>query len=270
MVGNRKEVGRHPYSVSLNGISLADLDPGIGIVEVREVPVEETQVIQHVLTDGDPLAWSRRARLEIHLSLFLKESDPEHHTAVLSEVATWAKSLGWLTASWRPGLRLQIDGCTMPGLPALREWNKPVELVLAAYTRPYWEDAEATEVSQSMRRGTVQMQVEGQLPYARLEADIQNTATQLITSLEITVFAGDEQVTFLSLQGLSVGSGEHIEITYDAHGFLRITAAGQSCMASRSSGSSDEIRIRTGTVNDITIDAGRNALVILRARGQYY
>ena len=266
----RKNHLQYSFSVSLNGEHLGDLDPRIRLVEVSEIPAEETVTIRRALTDGDPVALVRRQRLDVRLSLFLKEPGAAAKSALISRISAFFRPGGVLTASWRPGLQLHVDTASLPGIPGLLAWNQTMDVTLNASAGPYWEDAEPVTLRQEIRRGSVTVTPPGQLPYTALEADFQNVATQVLQVLEIQVYAGEERVSYLSLSGLSVQTGEHVTIGYDARGFLTIQAAGKSALSARSAASSDALRVKTGVPNEIRIDSPRNLNMILRMRGRYF
>ena len=191
----------------------------------------------------------------------MKEA-PDERQRIFGEILSRAKSGKYLQVSPRPEQRLRVDSVTRSDMSALR-WIDDAQITFTAYLCPWWENIRKTiaKAAEEGKNGSISLLNNGNVP-----TPLEVTAKAIEPITTFTVSCGSEKIT---LNNLTVASGEEIKIDHNEDGIQSITAAGESAIASRNGQSSDEIMLKRG-INKIAFSGDGKMIVTVKARGRYY
>ena len=259
------------YDATLNGHSLSDVAEEIIIRDIIEEPPKvDRQTDKRALRHGYRVSGVIRRSLSVRIVYNVRAYDESRRAEILDSIARWAGDGGWLTISTRPMLRLYVRPEDFPSLSSSLKWTEDLSLTLTAYEQPYWEerlpavlsaqtapDGDGYAFSGALNpRGTVQA--------VPVTLTMTNTGGAALTNLTIT--AAD---TSIVLERLSVQPGEAVAIAYTDDDILTITGGGASILSARTAESSDELLIRPGQENPITITSDAPVSGTVEARGRW-
>jgi len=251
---------RTDITCTLNGHGLAVLDSSIYIEDISEEVTVEQETIQRAPYGMFPLNNPGRSSVKIKVKFMIKEKDRTDRMTVIQKVRGWATN-GWFTMNTRPDQRLYVF-CTKP--PALEtfDWKARMEMEFSAYGEAFWQDVTpVTVVSDSAASSaTVSITPTGTQD-TFLEAEIAPSSGTL-TSVSIT--SGGRTI---ALSGLSVTSSAPLEIYYDELHILHIESGGTSLLSKRSAASADDIILKAGRSNSVSLTFGRACNYTIKARG---
>lgn len=259
------------YDAALNGLSMSDIAEEILIRDIVERPPKVDQQVTHrALRHGSRVSGVIRRSLSVEIIYNVRAYAESRRAEILDMVARWAIGGGWLTISTRPLLRLYVRPEVYPSASSSLKWTEDLMLTLTAYEQPYWEErmpaalaVEAVQDGDSYAfSGTINPR--GTVPAVPVTLTLTNTGAAALTQLTIT--AADTRIT---LEGLSVQPGESVAISYTDDDILAITGGGASILSARTAESSDELLIRPGHPNPISVTADAPLTGRIEARGRW-
>lgn len=257
MIGGR-------YDVRLNGISLNDFGEDVIITDIVEDQPSEVETVQSMAyANRSYYAGRVRDGLSVTVTFAIRAYGIIQRTDIYSRIAKWASKPGFLEINDRTGQRLYIDAAKLPSVGSVRNWTDTVSIQFMAYSKPFWEGCFVAMTSQATATtaATMALFAPGNAEFCVLDAKI--TATTAITSL--TISCGSDKFVIAA----SVQPGQVLEISHTDDGYLRITANGQSVLASRSADSTDEIRLVPGASNAVSITTNGQFTATVSTRGAW-
>ncbi|MEG1015078.1 MAG: hypothetical protein RSI33_12600 [Clostridia bacterium] len=254
------------YEVWLNGRGLQDISASIRIVDVQEeTPKLQVQLIDLCHLDGQRMASRRTQSRKVKVRFVVREEEPLRRRLLLDEVLRWVAD-GQLTTSAREGQYIEVKYTTLPNLSSVKGWAEVLEVTFTALA-PYWQasDVTAAEVqteANAVKSGT--LCPPGTAGSAFLTFRMQNLSTEVIQTASVAVNGRSFLFTELGLE-----AGKTLVCDYDANGFLRLMAEGESKMNKRTGASADNLVLGLCQSNTISVQTDRAAKVTLCARGQW-
>lgn len=253
------------YEAWLNKKSLSAIDPAVYILDIAygaprfamtasDIPGRNGQRV----TDRHAQSTSVVITFEIH------EQDVARRQDICRRVQVWAMQGGMLTTNDRRGQRLSVICDDPPTIDSALKWTKALKMTFGAYEQPFWEDEHPRAVTLSGASASASLYVPGFGAMARVEAEVRNTSSRVINAL--TLKAGG---TTFHFAGLGLSAGETLKIGYDENGLLTIRAGDASKMSCRTAASDDDMMIRTGAAETVSIQADASASVTFKTRGLY-
>lgn len=250
------------FDATLNGVSVAYLDPAIILVDIiEEKPDMTMETFRRSIRHGTRVSSRIRRSLTVRLQLQLREYDVDARAALMDRVADWAGNGGWLMINSRPAQRLHVTVSDPPHMGSSLKWTDMVEISLTAYEQPYWEQAWPTR---AIITESGSIRPSGTYPEARVECDVTNAGDGEMTRLVMR--CGN---THMTLEGISVPPGGHAAVAYKDDDLLTITAGGASALGNRTADSSDDLVAMTRQDNDISVEADQPVSAVFSARGRY-
>lgn len=251
------------FDATLNGVSVAMLDPAIILVDIIEDKPEMTvETFRRSIRHGTRVSSRIRRSLTVRLQLQLREYDVDARTALMDRVADWAGSGGWLMINSRPAQRLHVTVTDPPHMGSSLKWTDMIEIALTAYEQPYWEQVWPTKAIIT-ENGSIRPS--GTYPEAFVECDVTNAGNGEMTRL--VVRCGN---THMTLEGISVSPGGHAAIAYTDEDLLTITAGDASALSNRTADSNDDLVAITLKNNDISVTADQTVSAVFSVRGRYW
>ena len=236
------------YTVWLNSLSLADVNPAIYITDIAY----QAQALRYTTNKllGRDGSYAGKESLDsnmVSVSFMLRIYDTAQRQQALQDIVRWAIGGGWLATSDRPGQRLRVKATRLPGITSVMRWTDTLTLEFTAYDQPYWQDV-TPQTATAQSQGSASLYNPGVRP-AMVEATI--TAGDTLTS--VTVTCGD---TTIDLTGISLSSGDTVVISYtEDHHLLQIKKGTTSLLDKRTAASSDDLIAQPG-YNTVTCSAG--------------
>ena len=257
MIGGR-------YDVRLNGISLNDFGEDVIITDIVEDEPSEVETVQSMAYANKSYYAGRvRDGLSVTVTFAIRAYGIIQRTDIYSRIAKWASKPGFLEINDRTGQRLYIDAAKLPSVGSVRNWTDTISIQFMGYSKPFWEGCFVAMASQATATTSASMALfaPGNAESCVLAAKI--TATTAITSL--TISCGSDKF----ILSASIQPGQVLEISHTDDGYLRITANGQSVLASRSADSTDEIRLVPGASNAVSVTANGQFTATISTRGAW-
>ena len=253
------------YEAWLDKKSLSAIDPAIYILDIaygaprfamaaNDIPGRNGQRV----TDRHAQSTSVTITFEIH------ERDIARRQEVCSRVQAWAMRGGFLTTNDRRGKRLAVICDSPPAIDSALKWTKAIKMTFTAYEQPFWEDEYPRSVTMSGANVSKSLYAPGFGAQTRVGASVKNQSGGAIDAL--TLKAGGTTVDF---EGLGLADAATLEIGYDENGLLRIRAGDVSKMSCRTAASDDDLMIRTGRTETVSVYADGEVSATFKARGLY-
>lgn len=264
------------FDAALNGVAFSSIAEEVILTDiVEEAPRMDTQTAALALRDGLIRTHNRRRSLAVRLVYVIRTQDVELRSELRDKVAAWAAKGGDLTINTRPRKRLRVVLDTSPALGSGMRWTEELSLTLTAYAVPYWEDAKV----QGLQFSTVLDESDGQYFFADvitpkgnaseipLMVLLQCTGESALTALKIVA-----NETVMEFSGLNIAAGKNaLRIDYDENGLLNIwdIRTRESLMKNRIPASSDDLLLKTGESNQITIYSDQPVVGEIAYRGRW-
>ncbi len=254
--------GKYSMNCALNGVDILGLDFKLyveDIIETPEIAVETAKRPDYGLflvnnTGHDSL--------KITVKFMIKARRKDERMDIIRKVYAWATN-GYLTVSYRPGLRVYVHCTKLPKAETF-DWTNRMEIEFTAYNEAYWEDVEpVTETLEAATTASATIKPNGTRK-CYLEADITNTSESSLTS--VVLATANEAIT---LSGISVDAGDTVTIGYDLNHFLCIEADSVSLLQYRTYNSADDIMLTAGVDNTVTCTTNVECTTVFKARGLY-
>ena len=187
----------------------------------------------------------------VRFAILIRKNNLAGRAEALENVNTWAARAAhgaWLTVNYKTNRRAWVTLVQAPGEGSLWEFNKEFSITFRAYEVPYWQEAEATEVSE-IEAGTSGTGYVTSPGNADTVADVEMTNEGSATVDGLTVTVDGNSLVFDDL-GLAVG--ETLVIDHADNGLLRIRILDseeqyRSAMSARLPESADDLYCRSGT-----------------------
>ncbi|MBR1821143.1 MAG: hypothetical protein IJ769_05920 [Clostridia bacterium] len=259
------------HRVALNGAQLDELDERILVAGVEEGAAKESvSTVSRFGGAGQRVTACHRDTLDVvvRFGLRVKPNDMAARSELFELVMAWATNGGWLTVSYKPNRRLWVRCAQLPAAGDLVEWTSEYAITFRAYGVPYWQRAEPIYFSATgIRTVTRLLEVPGSADTV-LDVSFVNLSGMPIAAVSIS--AGDSR---FALQNLGLAADEALVIDHTAEGLLRMriraaNGAWRSAMASRTTESSDDLRVSPGQVN-VGFTAQRAGLLTVSCYGRY-
>lgn len=181
--------------------------------------------------------------------------------AVFDAVNAWANRTGWLEFNWMPGKRMYADAAVLPSGGDMWDRNEEFTITFRAYSVPFWQDAEATEVTASEgASGTLMINVKG-TARSVLDASFRNTSGGTVQ--DFTIHAGRNTI---SLSGIGLADGGTLSISHGTDGLMRITK-GNTSVYNKYTGA-DDLYVDPGSVS-VSYMAEGSGILTIRNYGRY-
>lgn len=252
---------RTDLTAILNGFDLLNLSESIYVEEISEEPVialpTENRMPYGVFVLGEP----ERERLNIKLTVLVKERDRIRRQAVITALKGWAKT-GWLKVNTRDNQRIFVI-CTAPAAHSVFSRSQSIDMTFTAFGEPYWQDENPIVVTLSGSSGTGSIKPRG-THKCFLEIEATNTSGGTVTSFSVT---GAGQT--ISFSEISLPNGGTLRIYYDTNHIFRAEVNGSSIASARTEGSVDDILLQAMTLQTISFSASGSCSVKFIARGLY-
>lgn len=246
------------YSAWLDGIGLHDISPKLYIMDIEEsYPDVSVLTASNAGREGLRVTNRRRQSLTVVIRFMVHEYDTTARKNIFQQIGAWAKGK-YLTISDRPGQRLRVHCDRVPTVQSSLKWTGTQSITFTAYEKPYWENETTTKATITGSSGTWEMTVPGTAEKAPVEVTVNNTGTDTLTDLALTV--GDTKMMFT---GLNVAAGASMRIYYDDEGVLHLP------VGQRTAESSDELQAVCGETTAISMSANTMVSALFEARGRY-
>ena len=263
--------------VALGGAQLDEADSRIVIRSIE--PADGKESISAVGTAagyGQRITGYRRETADIVVKFAIKarKTDLSTRAEVLEKANAWAAKAAperggaYMTVNYRSGRRIKAVLVQAPGEGDLWRWTDEFRITFRAYNVPYWEDSsETTLVSETGVTSNTSSVTVGGSAMTPLSVEFTNTASA--TSDTFSISADGKTIAFESL-GLAVGEKLVID---ENNGLFRARIKNtsnvyRSVLAKRTAASSDDLRVKPGTVSVVTASAKAGTLSV-KYRGRY-
>lgn len=250
------------FDAAMNGQSLAALAPEIIVRDICEQVAEvDATTVRRANRTGQRVSDKFRTALSVRIVYNIRAYDIVRRTQIRDMIADWAGDGGWLTINTRPNQRLYVHVVNPTAVDSALKWTQDLTMTLTAYERPYWEDQLPVSV---MTTDTGTLYPAGTVRDTYVECDVLNIGDSDLTALKLT--CGDTHIT---LEGISVPTGERVVIAYTDDDLLTITAAGVSALGNRTADSSDDLMAYTRKSNVISATGDQSVSAVFTARGRW-
>lgn len=253
------------YEVYLNDIALSSIDPRILILDMQYdsagIERKESRIAHR---DGQFLGDLYKAGCRVTITFQLRIYDISARQSVCQEIAKWAMRGGVLKTNDRPTQMLVCVCDEPPHITSALKWLDDLSVTFRARSYPFWQDVVPTTLSLS---GTAHNGSEVYLNGIAEKAYVSVTVSPVSGTLtSLTVSVNDSTIT---LQGISVPSGNTLEIGYDADMILHIKAGATSYLDKRTSASSDDLIAKCGQDNFVTFTADTSVEITFSVKGAW-
>lgn len=248
------------------GISMADLAPSVHIMDVEEA--EPSASIQHGANagySGSRFLGMYRETLDVVITFVVYDKNRQRRQQALDRVRMWARGVGELELSYRPGQVLRCRGGEGIGVPSVQKWADALTVTFTAYAVPYWIDRQINAAYSSEETTSHSLGLSPSGTAERCPMAFSLTAAAAVTSFTIRNTSTDTGMTF---SGLSMSAGQTAEASY-ADGLLAVKIGDTSILSKRTPASSDDIWLRQRAGNEITATADGACTLVCTARGLY-
>ena len=216
----------------INDMGLREVDAHI--INVRaiepEAQVDSSYAARPTRPGQTPLKRLRRSK-KIQVQFMIRELyDLASRASILDAVNAWAQD-GVLMISTRPDQMAQVIVTKYANPADIRDYTGAYAVEFEACGVPYWQDANATQLSLSGSSGSGSLVIPGNVETV-LDAVITPTGGALNT-LSLTATSADGVASAFSFSSLGVAKDTPMVISHDARGILRIVAGSSSLMGKR-------------------------------------
>ena len=252
-----------PFACSLDGVSLADLDPAVVLTDIDEQePAQAVIVRPSALTGISRTAGVIRQALTVTIRFRAQQRDPAARAALLDRIAAWAQGRV-LRVGYRPERCLEVCCEGLPGLRSAVDWTQELSLRFTARDCPYWQSEAPTAVTLSAAAGTALLQPPGTAPRTPLLWRITPAGSGTVTSVSVAVNGASMSLADSAL----LQPGQVLRCGLGAAGFPYVTRDGSSVLRLCADASADMLFAVPGRDNEITLLADRPVEARFSARG---
>ena len=250
---------RSRYEVWLNNIALSSLDPKILILDIRYATPPITNSGYTLAGRHGSYLYRRYAeKSSVNVQFAIRAYDTAERQAVCAEVAKWAKNGGLLQCSDRLGQRLRCICEAFPAINGVLSWTDTLQMTFTAFNLPFWEEELEKTLTLTGTSASGTLYVPGSVDGALIEASIKANAA--LSSVNLTANGKT-----LSLTGLSVASGQTINITYD-NALIQSIKVGSTSLLNKRTGA-DDLVAKCGENNALSMSADASVNATFKVRG---
>lgn len=255
---------RTRYEAWLDKNSLSAIDPAIYIRDIAyESPRFMTVANDIPGRNGQHVTKRYAQSSSVTISFEIHERDVERRQLICQQVQTWAANGGKLTTNDRRGQQLNVICDVLPEISSALKWTQALKITFAAYEQPFWED-EWPDVVTLNANESKSLYVRGNGAQTRVEVSVTNTSGDVLDALTI-----EADASVFNLVGLTLANEETLVIDYDENGLLRMRVGEESKMVCRTAESSDDLLMKTGKFNTVSIVADGAVYAVFKVRGLY-
>lgn len=262
------------HRAALDGVELDGIDNRIMISRVETgAGKENISAVSLYGGSGSRVTEVHRDSLDVTVRFFirLKKREMAARSEVLEKANAWAYAGGWLTSNIKPERRIRVFLAQAAEAGDPWDWTREYALVFRACGVPYWQTTNP-EVAQKVNTSGCSFTL-GCTGSAKsvMEVQFKNTSGGTVNTFSIS--NGDSS---MSLSGLGLGNGETLLIDHADNGRksvlrIRIRSTGgsyRSALASRNSGSSDDLHISPG-IHTVSMSAGGAGQLTVTSCGRF-
>ena len=247
------------YEAYLNNIALSSVDPKILILDIQySAPSIKNEGYTLAKRNGTYIYNRYTDKTSVSISFEIRAYDTAERQAVCNEICKWAKNGGTLQTSDRPGQRLRCICDAFPTIASARNWTDALQIVFTAYALPFWEEETEKTLALTGASASGSLYVPGNIDGALIEASVKANAA--LSSVNLTANGKT-----LSLSGLSVSSGQVINITYD-NALIQSIKVGSTSLLNKRTGA-DDLLAKCGENNVLSMSASASVNVVFKVRG---
>ena len=247
------------YSITLNNVSLASLDPSILVLDVKYNPRgTQDKTFEVAKRHGARFHDRKFGTVSVTIPFEIHEYDVADRQEVCANVVKWAKNGGVLEINDRPGQYLQCVCTSFPTVESARNWTDPLNITFTAYAIPFWQEETAVTKTLTGTSDSDALTVPGNVDDALVECEI--TAGASVSSFSLTVNGRT-----LTLSGLSLSSGDVVTISYDTDGIQSIKQGSTSLLNKRTG--VDDLLANCGESNNLFISSSASITAVFSVRG---
>ena len=250
---------RSRYEVWLNNIALSSIDPKILILDIRYMTPPVTNSGYTLAGRHGSYLYRRYVeKASVGVQFAIRAYNTAERQAVCAEVAKWAKKGGVLQSSDRPGQRLRCVCESFPAVSSVLGWTDTLQMVFTAFSLPFWEEELEKTLTLTGTSASGSLYVPGNIDGALIGASIKANAA--LSSVNLTANGKT-----LSLTGLSVSSGQIINITYD-DALIQSIKVGSTSLLNKRTGA-DDLVAKCGENNALSMSASASVGATFKVRG---
>ena len=253
--------------VTYNRIPLTSISDHIGILDVVVKAAKiKTDTYAPPKVDGLRRLSKSREEKKVTITFDIFTDDPIERQQILDDIGAWADTYDdkWLEIDDYDGKHL-IASCTdLPDMASVANISKSMKVEFSAFD-PYWYENTPTRKTITTAAGVqydTTMIVKGSSRSCFLSYSVTNNGASPMTNVIVT--AGD---TAIELDGISLASGETLEVGYSDTGLLYMLIGETSVLGTRTDESDDDLILTQRASNSISITTDQDATVVLSARG---
>lgn len=254
------------YRVWMDGRALDAVDEAVCILDIQE-SAPSVNVKTQAPARGDGLRMLRRSRerLDVTISLAIREQDVTRRKEIAGRINAWAQGK-YLAVNDRPTQQLAVLLTTPVMVSSALKWTDTLRLTFTAYESPWWEDAFPSSARMSAgATGSGTLPLPGNLGNARVEVH----AEAMAACSNLTLNCGRTQLRF---EGLNMVAQETLHVHYK-DGVQRITITGpggeRCALAMRTTDSDDDLLAASGGVTAVSYVADGSMRVVFSGRGRF-
>lgn len=253
------------YEVYLNNVALSSIDSRILILDVAYgEPGFQRQESRIANRDGNFLGELARNGCSVTVTFQLRIYDISDRQSVCQEIVKWAMKGGKFETNDRPDQMLLCVCEKPPHITSAMKWLDELSVTFRARSYPFWQDIAPTVLSLSgTAQNGVKMRLNGIAEKTYVKVTVKPTSGTLSS---LTVSANDSTIT---LQGVSVASGNTLEIGYDDDMILYIKSGTTSYLDKRTPASSDDLIAKCGEENTFSFSANTAVQITFSVRGAW-
>lgn len=254
------------YDVTLRGVALSSLADEIIVRDIVEMqPTEDRQSAKRAMKPGTMVNSIVRRTLPVKIVFVIRAYNSVRRAEIMDSIAEWVGAGGEMTISTRPGKALYVKPDRMPSLGSSLKWTEDIELVLTAFSSPYWRDAEPTAVmlnaqldeADGLYRASDVITAPGNVEAITMRLIIFASDPGNGYPTYIKVIAGD---TMMELKGMQQGAAM-IVVSYTSDDLLEINVDDEPGLKYRTAESSDDLLLRCGEENTVSVESDSQVAV---------
>lgn len=256
--------------VSYGGVELDTVDASI-VIRSADPGVPKESISAASLFGG----WGQRMTSQhwdmieasVTFAIDLPKKSVAARRTVFDKAVKWAVNAAnhELTMTQMGTRKLIVDKVIVPGSGDLWNWTDEYTIAFRAYRVPFWQDATATTVTDTLTANTEKTKtvtVPGSAPNV-LDVSFKNTANSATETFEVNVNGKTMKLTSLSL-----ANGKFLLITHGTDDILRITEDGVSAYGKQTAGGAEDLYLKPGD-NTVKVKASTAGEIILNCKGRY-
>lgn len=251
------------YNVIMNSLTLSGQDASILVTDISHAPVSmSTDAISVAKRQGAIVQRRYVDKCSVTVSFQIRKYDIAERQAVCSKVANVVKGDITLQTNDRPGLKLECICESMPVISSALRWTDPIQMTFSAYSIPYWQQLSVNSAAAIGETGGGTFDVPGNVPNVPCDLLIYSTGETL---QRISVTVNDRTMIF---NGLNLGAGQLLRLTYDNKMIQAITAGNESILDKRTG--ADDLLCNCGERNQYSFTANTTVRTSILPRGWWY